>query len=149
MVTPCPWCAEVALHSFLSLENPQMRILRGSQLYTLLDPRNGIHLSWTIVTHLEMESLLGPLTPLTDLLLTLTLMNLGIISIGQAKFSVSYSSHHITPLSTTKANKHVCTKDTPDCEKLRPYFGWVNVDTVHKPLNSPLNGESTSPTHFL
>ena len=29
-----PWCAEVASCTFLSLESPQMRILRGTQLYT-------------------------------------------------------------------------------------------------------------------
>ena len=30
--------------------------------------------------------------------------------------------------------KHVVNNDTPDYEKLGPYFGWVNVDTVQKTM---------------
>ena len=60
MAMPCPWCAEVASCTFLSLESPEMQILRGTQLYTLQDPMNGILLSWTLHTHLVMGSLLGP-----------------------------------------------------------------------------------------
>ena len=33
-----------------------------------------------------------------------------------------------------RTNKHVFNKDTPDYEKLRAYFGWVNVDTVQKTI---------------
>ena len=78
----CPWCAEAALCTFLSLESLQTRILRDTQLCTSQDPMNEILLSWTLVTHLVMGSLLGPLTPLRGLLLTLTWMNLGITPIG-------------------------------------------------------------------
>ena len=52
------------------------------------------------------------------------------------------SSQHMTPLSTIRANqhalssdKHVLSNDTPDYDKLRPYFGWVDVDTVQKTID--------------
>ena len=45
----------------------------------------------------------------------------------------------MTPFPTIRANQHdirpnqhVVNNDTPDNEKLRLYFGWVNVDTVQK-----------------
>ena len=50
MVAPCPWCLEVALCTFLSWENHQMRMLRGTQLCTLWNHMHGILLSWNIVT---------------------------------------------------------------------------------------------------
>ena len=54
MVILCPWCAEVALCTFLSLESLQTMALRGTQLYTSQDPMMGILLSWTLATHLVM-----------------------------------------------------------------------------------------------
>ena len=60
MAMPCPWCAEVASCIFPSLESPEMHTLKGTQLYILQDPMNGILLSWTLHTHLVMGSLLGP-----------------------------------------------------------------------------------------
>ena len=75
------------------LENPQTRILRGTQLYTSQDSMNGILLSWTLVTHLLMESLLVPMTPLRGLLLTLALTNLWITHIEQSKLSISWMTH--------------------------------------------------------
>ena len=71
MAIPCPWCADEALCTFLSLESLQMRILRGTQLCTSQDPMNGILLSQTLFTHLVMRSILGPMTPLRGFLLTL------------------------------------------------------------------------------
>ena len=51
------------------------------------------------------------------------------------------SSHPLTPFPTIRANKHVIrskqhvvNNDTPDYETLRPYFGWVNFDTVQKTM---------------
>ena len=51
------------------------------------------------------------------------------------------SSSTLTPCSTLMTNQHVLrtnqhdiSPETPDCEKFRPYFGWVNVDTVHKTM---------------
>ena len=50
---------------------------------------------------------------------------------------LDHSSPPLTPFSTTRANQHVIRSvqhvvnmDTPDYEKLRPYFHWVNVDTA-------------------
>ena len=51
------------------------------------------------------------------------------------------SSIPLTPCSTIRANQHVIksnqhvvNNDTPDYEKFRLYFGWVNVDTVQKTM---------------
>ena len=48
----------------------------------LTGPMNGILQSWTTPTHLVMGSLLGPMTPMRDLSLILTLMSLGITPKG-------------------------------------------------------------------
>ena len=49
------------------------------------------------------------------------------------------SSSTLTPCSTLMTNQHVfrtyqhdVSHETPDYEKFRPYFGWVNVDTVQR-----------------
>ena len=57
-------------------------------------PIIGIPQSWTIPTHLVIESLLGPMTLMRDLPLILTLMNLGITPKGQYKLSVFWMTHH-------------------------------------------------------
>ena len=51
------------------------------------------------------------------------------------------SSSTLTPCSTLMANQHVfrtnqhdVSHETPDYEKFKPYFGWVNVDTVQKTM---------------
>ena len=64
------------------------------ELYTLQGPMNGILKSWSIPTHLVMGSLLGPMTLMRDLPLTLILMNLGITPKGQYKLSVFWMTHH-------------------------------------------------------
>ena len=53
------------------------------------------------------------------------------------------SSIPLTPCSTIRANQHVVrsnqhvvNNDTPDHENFRPYFGWVNVDTVQKTMGT-------------
>ena len=33
-----------------------------------------------------------------------------------------------------RANQHDVSPETPDYAKFRPYFGWINVDTVQKPM---------------
>ena len=68
--------------------------LERSQLYTLQDPINGIPQSWTILTHLVMGSLLGPMTLMRDLPLILTLMSLVITPRGQYKLSVFWMTYH-------------------------------------------------------
>ena len=88
MTMPCLYCAEVASCTFLSLENPQTRIMRDIQLYSLQDPMNGILQSWDFTYD---GSLLSPITPMLPL--TLTLMNLGITPIGQSKLSISWMTH--------------------------------------------------------
>ena len=107
---------------------------------------NGILQSWTTPTHLVMGSLLGPMTLMRDLPLIRTVMSLGIAHKGQYKLSlVVDSSSTLTPCSTLMTNqhhfrtyKHDVSPETPDYEKFRPYFGWVNVDTVQKTM-----GQST------
>ena len=93
MAIPCLKCADVASCTFLSLESLKMRILRLTQMYTLQDPMNGILQSWTLHTNLVIGSLLGPMTTLRGLPLTLTLMQLGTTPIGQSKHSISWMTH--------------------------------------------------------
>ena len=33
-----------------------------------------------------------------------------------------------------RTNQHDVSPETPDYEKFRPYFGWVNVDTVQNTM---------------
>ena len=35
-----------------------------------------------------------------------------------------------SPKSITQAHKHDVKSETPDYDKYRPYFGWVNTDTI-------------------
>ena len=35
-----------------------------------------------------------------------------------------------SPMSITQANKHNVRSETPEYGKYRPYFGWVNTDTI-------------------
>ena len=51
------------------------------------------------------------------------------------------SSSTLTPCPTFMANQHefstsqhAVNHEAPDYEKFRPYFGWVNVDTVQKTM---------------
>ena len=141
MAIPCPWCAEVALCTFLSLESLQTRIFRGSQLCISWDPMNGILLSWTFLTHVMMGSLCSPMTPLRGLGFDPTFDVFGDYTHRaiQTHSILDDSSQQMTPFPTIRANqhvfrtnKHVFNKDTPDYENLRPYFGWVNVDTNRK-----------------
>ena len=55
---------------------------------------NGIYLSWTILTHLVMGSLIGPMTLMRDMPLIPILMNLGITPKGQSKLSASWMTLH-------------------------------------------------------
>ena len=86
-------CRGVLMY-FSILGKPTEEIWRGTQLYTLQDPMIGILQSWTIPTHLVMGSLHGPMTPMRDLPLILTLMSLGITPKGQYKLSVFWMTHH-------------------------------------------------------
>ena len=61
----------------------------------------------------------------------------------------------MTPFPTIRANQHVIrsnhhvvNNDTPDYEKLRPYFGLVNVDTVQKTFEQSTQWGVSIPNSF-
>ena len=121
-----------------------------SQAYQPISPSILIHfwwelyhfLSWTIPTHLVMGSLHGPMTLMRDLPLILTLMSLGLHQRAIQTISIlDDSSSTLTPCPSFMANQHefrtyqhAVNHEAPDNEKFRPYFGWVNVDTVQKTM---------------
>ena len=117
---------------------------------------NGILQSWTIPTHLVMGSLLGPITLMRDLPLTLTLMNLGSPKKAIQTLSIlDDSSSTLTPCSTLMANQHVfrtnqhdVSPETPDNKNFRAYFHSVNVDTVQKPMEQSTKGGVSIPNTF-
>ena len=74
--------------------NPTDKDLERYPAVHLTGGMNGIHLSWTIPTHLVMGSLHGPVTLIRDLPLILTLMSLGITPKGQYKLSVFWMTLH-------------------------------------------------------
>ena len=69
-----------------------LMIWRGNQLSTLQGPMNGVLQSWTIPTHLVMESLLGPMTLMRDLPFDPNFDEFG--DYGQYKLSVFWMTHH-------------------------------------------------------
>ena len=118
---------------------------------------NGILLSWTIHTHLVMGSLLGPMILMRDLPLILTLMSLGIAPKRpiQTLSILDDSSSTLTPCPTFMANQHEfrtyqhdVTHEAPDYEKFRPYFGWINVDTVQKTMEQSTQWGVSLPNTF-
>ena len=65
------------------------------------------------------------------------------------------SSSTLTPSSTLMANQHVfrtnqhdVSPETPDYEMFRPYFGWVNVDTVQKTMEQSTQWGVSIPNTF-
>ena len=61
----------------------------------------------------------------------------------------------MTPCSTLKTNQHVLrtyqhdvSHEIPDYEKFRPYFGWVNVDTVQKTMEQSTQWGVSLPNTF-
>ena len=65
------------------------------------------------------------------------------------------SSQLLTPYPAVMANqhvfrtnKHVVNNNTPDYENLRPYFGWVNVDTVQKTVEQSTQWGGSLPNTF-
>ena len=96
------------------------------------------------------------MTPMRDLLWTLILMNLDYTHRAIQTLTILYdSSHPLTPFLTIRANKHVIrsnqhvvNNDTPDYEKLRPYFGCVNVDTVQKTMEHSTQWGVSIPNTF-
>ena len=65
------------------------------------------------------------------------------------------SSSTLTPCSTHIANQHdfrtyqhAVKHEAPDYEKFRPYFGWVNVDTVQKTMEQSTQWGVSLPNTF-
>ena len=65
------------------------------------------------------------------------------------------SSSTLTPCPTFMANQHEfrtyqhdVTHEAPDYEKFRPYFGWVNVDTVQKTMEQSTQWGVSLPNTF-
>ena len=65
------------------------------------------------------------------------------------------SSSTMTPCSTLMTKQHVSrtfqhdvSHETPDYEKFRPYFGWVNVDTVLKTMEQSTQWGVSLPNTF-
>ena len=65
------------------------------------------------------------------------------------------SSPTLTPSSTYTANQHdfrtyqhAVKHEAPDYEKFRPYFGWVNVDTVQKTMEQSTQWGVSLPNTF-
>ena len=65
------------------------------------------------------------------------------------------SSSTLTPCPTFMANQHEfrtyqhdVTDEAPDYEKFRPYFGWVNVDTVQKAMEQSTQWGVSLPNTF-
>ena len=58
------------------------------------------------------------------------------------------SSSTLTPCSTLMTNQHDVSHEAPDFEKFRPYFSWVNVDTVQKPMGNSTQWGVSLPNTF-
>ena len=65
------------------------------------------------------------------------------------------SSSTLTPCPTLMTNQHVfrtyqhdVSHETPDYEKFRPYFSWVNVDTVQKTMEQSTQWGVSLPNTF-
>ena len=65
------------------------------------------------------------------------------------------SSSTLTPCTTFMANQHTLRtyqhaviNEAPDYEKFRPYFGWVNVDTVQKTMEQSTQWGVSLPNTF-
>ena len=65
------------------------------------------------------------------------------------------SSSTLTPCSTLMTTQHVfranhdrVSPETPDYENFRPYFGWVNVDTVQKTMEQSTKLGVSIPNNF-
>ena len=62
----------------------------------------------------------------------------------QHKYSMVLS----LPKSILQANQHHVKSETPDYDKYRPYFGWVNTDTIRDTFKNTLWGVSVGTYHM-
>ena len=157
MAMLCPWCAEVVSCTFLSLESPQIRILRGNPAVHL----TGLHEWDPSVLDYTYPSGDGEPPWSTDPTERFS-FDPNFDGFGdythraiQTLNILDDSSQPMTPFPTIRANqhvvrtnKHVVNNDTPDYEKLRPYFGWVNVDMVQKAIEQSTQWGVSIPNTF-
>ena len=96
---------------------------------------NGILLSWTIPTWSNDPDERFAFVPNFDEFGDYTQRAIQTLSI------LDDSSSTLAPCSTLMTNQHVfrnnqhdVSPETPDYKIFRPYFGWVNVETVQKTM---------------
>ena len=82
-----------------------------------------------------------------------TLMSL--VNTLKGQYILDDSSSTLTPSPTFMANQHdfrtyqhAVKHEAPDYEKFRPYFGWVNVDTVQKTMEQSTQWGVSLPNTF-
>ena len=61
---------------------------------------------------------------------------------------LDHSSSTLTPCTTLMTNQHVFRANQHDYEKFRPYFDWVNVDTVQKTMEQSTQWGVSLPNTF-
>ena len=97
------------------------------------------------------------MTLMRDLPLILTLIEFGDYTQRaiQTLSILDDSSSTLTPCSTLMTNQHVfrtyqhdVSHETPDYEKFRPYFGWMNVDTAQKAMEQSTQWGVSLPNTF-
>ena len=111
---------------------------------------NGILLSWTIPTPWSNDpNERSAFDPNFDELGDYTQRTI------QPHSILDDSSSTLTPWPTFMANQHEfrtyqhdVTHEAPDYEKFRPYFGWVNVDTVQKTMEQSTQWGVSLPNTF-
>ena len=58
---------------------------------------------------------------------------------GNIHIRAIYTLAILSDIPTTSIQKHDQEPTTIDHNKLKPYFGWVNAETIKKTLRTPLN----------
>ena len=123
----------------------------------LTGPHEWDPLSWTIPTHLVMGSLLGPMTLMRNFAFDPNFDEFGDYTQRaiQTLSILDDSSIPLIPTQSLRANQHIVwsnqhdvNKDTPDYEKFRPYFGWVNTDTVQQTMEQSTQWGVSIPNTF-
>ena len=123
--------------------NLNLRKLTASHFNALITQK------WTILTHLVIGSLHGPMTLMRDLSLTLVLMNLLNTPKGQSKLSVTPCPTIMANQYVLRTNQHAINNEIPDYKKSRPFLVGSMWILSRKPWNSLPNGESPYPIHPL
>ena len=53
-----------------------------------------------------------------------------------------------SPMPITQANQHNVESETPDYDEYRPYFGWVNTDTIRDTFKHTSQWGGSIDTHI-